>query len=135
MRDAGKTPEPVPQGVADRRATTTPSSSRSTTRGGCTTTSGWNATGCWCRGRCPKNLPETTSVNHLAVHTEDHPLEYATFEGSIPKGEYGGGKVIVWDSGTYETEKFRDNAPDGPEKGGRGHRHAARQRRSRAATR
>ena len=66
----------------------------------------------------PKNLPETTSVNHLAVHTEDHPLEYATFEGSIPKGEYGGGEVIVWDSGTYETEKFRDNAPDGPEKGG-----------------
>ncbi len=66
----------------------------------------------------PKNLPETTSVNHLAVHTEDHPLEYATFEGSIPKGEYGGGEVIVWDSGTYETEKFRDNPPDGPEKGG-----------------
>ncbi|MDT5176851.1 MAG: bifunctional non-ous end joining protein LigD [Mycobacterium sp.] len=66
----------------------------------------------------PKNLPETTSVNHLAVHTEDHPLEYATFEGSIPKGEYGGGEVIVWDSGTYETEKFRDNSPDGPEKGG-----------------
>jgi bifunctional non-homologous end joining protein LigD len=57
----------------------------------------------------PKNLPDTTSVNHLAVHTEDHPLEYATFEGNIPKGEYGGGKVIIWDSGTYETEKFRDN--------------------------
>jgi len=66
----------------------------------------------------PKNLPEKTSVNHLAVHTEDHPLEYATFEGSIPKGEYGGGEVIVWDSGTYEAEKFRDNPPDGPEKGG-----------------
>jgi DNA ligase D-like protein (predicted polymerase)/DNA ligase D-like protein (predicted ligase)/DNA ligase D-like protein (predicted 3'-phosphoesterase) len=66
----------------------------------------------------PKNLPETPSVNHLAVHTEDHPLEYATFEGMIPKGEYGGGKVIVWDSGTYEAEKFRDNSPDGPEKGG-----------------
>ena len=66
----------------------------------------------------PKNLPEKTSVNHLAVHTEDHPLEYATFEGSIPKGEYGGGEVVVWDSGTYEAEKFRDNPPDGPEKGG-----------------
>ncbi|WP_204806528.1 ATP-dependent DNA ligase [Mycobacterium riyadhense] len=57
----------------------------------------------------PKNLPETTSVNHLAVHTEDHPLEYATFEGTIPKGEYGAGKVIIWDSGTYEAEKFRDD--------------------------
>ncbi|SBS79274.1 conserved hypothetical protein [uncultured Mycobacterium sp.] len=66
----------------------------------------------------PKNLPDTPAVNHLAVHTEDHPLEYATFEGDIPKGEYGGGKVVVWDSGTYEAEKFRDNAPDGPAKGG-----------------
>ncbi len=66
----------------------------------------------------PKNLPDTTSVNHLAVHTEDHPMEYLTFHGEIPKGEYGGGKVIVWDTGTYETEKFNDNAPDGPDKGG-----------------
>jgi bifunctional non-homologous end joining protein LigD len=57
----------------------------------------------------PKNLPETTSVNHLAVHTEDHPLEYATFEGNIPKGEYGAGKVVIWDSGTYEAEKFLDD--------------------------
>ncbi len=64
----------------------------------------------------PKNLPESPSVNHLAVHTEDHPLEYATFEGTIPKGEYGGGKVIVWDSGTYEAEKFRD-PPEPGQKG------------------
>ena len=56
----------------------------------------------------PKNLPDTPSVNHLAVHTEDHPLEYATFEGTIPKGEYGAGKVVVWDSGTYTAEKFTD---------------------------
>lgn len=55
----------------------------------------------------PKNLPDTPAANHLAVHTEDHPLEYATFEGTIPKGEYGAGKVVVWDSGTYEAEKFR----------------------------
>jgi bifunctional non-homologous end joining protein LigD len=61
----------------------------------------------------PKNLPQTASVNHLAVRTEDHPLEYATFEGDIPSGEYGAGKVIVWDSGTYEAEKFRDTAEKG----------------------
>jgi bifunctional non-homologous end joining protein LigD len=66
----------------------------------------------------PKNLPDTPAVNHLAVHTEDHPLEYLTFEATIPKGEYGAGKMIVWDNGTYETEKFRDNSPDGPERGG-----------------
>ncbi len=61
----------------------------------------------------PKNLPPTTSVNHLAVHTEDHPLQYATFEGAIPKGEYGGGVVTIWDSGTYETEKFHDPGENG----------------------
>ena len=77
-------------------------------RGGCTTTCGWNATACWCRWAVPEGPAETTSVNQLAVHTEDHPLEYLTFHGAIPKGEYGGGEMIVWDSGTYETEKFRD---------------------------
>jgi bifunctional non-homologous end joining protein LigD len=61
----------------------------------------------------PKNLPINTAVNHLAVHTEDHPLEYGGFEGSIPKGEYGAGKVIIWDSGTYDTEKFRDDGEHG----------------------
>ncbi len=66
----------------------------------------------------PKNLPDTPSVNHLAVHTEDHPMEYLTFAGEIPKGEYGGGQVYVWDTGTYDTEKFTDHAPDGPAKGG-----------------
>jgi bifunctional non-homologous end joining protein LigD len=57
----------------------------------------------------PKNLPETTSVNHLAVHTEDHPLEYLTFHGTIPKGQYGAGQMTIWDTGTYDAEKFRDD--------------------------
>lgn len=57
----------------------------------------------------PKGVPVSTKENRLAVHTEDHPLEYLTFAGSIPKGEYGGGEMTVWDTGTYETEKWRDD--------------------------
>jgi bifunctional non-homologous end joining protein LigD len=56
----------------------------------------------------PKGLPMDPKKNHLAVQTEDHPIEYAQFAGEIPKGEYGGGQVIIWDRGTYETEKWSD---------------------------
>ena len=52
----------------------------------------------------PKGVPEEKAVKHLAVETEDHPLEYADFEGNIPKGEYGGGQVIIWDQGDYFLE-------------------------------
>ncbi|WP_129666315.1 DNA ligase D [Phytoactinopolyspora endophytica] len=57
----------------------------------------------------PRGLPDDPKQNRLAVHTEDHPLEYLTFEGDIPAGEYGGGTMTVWDRGTYEAEKFRDD--------------------------
>ena len=57
----------------------------------------------------PKNVPTDPGQNHLAVHTEDHPLEYGAFEGTIPKGEYGAGTVTIWDAGTYEEEKFSDD--------------------------
>ncbi|MGN9839132.1 DNA polymerase ligase N-terminal domain-containing protein [Nonomuraea sp. H19] len=56
----------------------------------------------------PKGLPADPDTNHLAVQTEDHPMEYLTFHGEIPKGEYGGGTMTVWDTGTYETEKWSD---------------------------
>ncbi len=55
----------------------------------------------------PKGVPETTGRNHLAVQTEDHPLAYATFEGDIPRGEYGAGHMDIWDTGTYALEKWR----------------------------
>ncbi len=57
----------------------------------------------------PKGIPLLNKPNHLAVRTEDHPLQYLTFHGEIPKGQYGAGSMTIWDSGTYEPEKLRDN--------------------------
>ena len=52
----------------------------------------------------PKGIPESTEEKRLAVETEDHPLEYAGFEGIIPKGQYGAGTVEIWDKGSYEVK-------------------------------
>ena len=54
----------------------------------------------------PKGPPTEPGLNRLAVPTEDHPLEYASFSGTIAAGEYGGGEVSIWDAGRYATEKW-----------------------------
>jgi bifunctional non-homologous end joining protein LigD len=56
----------------------------------------------------PKGIPPDPRKNHLAVRTEDHPLEYLDFHGEIPAGQYGAGSMTIWDRGTYETHKWRE---------------------------
>jgi bifunctional non-homologous end joining protein LigD len=56
----------------------------------------------------PNGIPLDPDENRKAVHTEDHPLEYMTFSGEIPAGEYGAGEMGIWDHGTYEVEKWEE---------------------------
>lgn len=70
----------------------------------------------WAVTRGPSANPDD---KRLAVRTEDHPLDYARFEGSIPKGEYGGGTVMLWDNGTWEPIIGKDPRKTLPE----GHLH------------
>jgi bifunctional non-homologous end joining protein LigD len=60
----------------------------------------------------PMGLPNDPETTHLAVHTEDHPLAYRTFEGTIPAGEYGAGRMSIWDCGRYETLHWNDHKVD-----------------------
>lgn len=56
----------------------------------------------------PKGIPETTEDKRLAVQTEDHPMEYAKFEGTIPQGQYGAGTVKIWDHGSVEPKVWNE---------------------------
>lgn len=109
MRDAARTPEPVPPAAPAGGGGAAPSfviQEHHARR------LHWDVRlerdGVLASWAVPKGPPLTTSENRLAVQTEDHPLEYGSFQGTIPHGEYGAGEVTIWDSGTCEIEKWRD---------------------------
>jgi bifunctional non-homologous end joining protein LigD len=55
----------------------------------------------------PKGVPTEKEIKHLAIQTEDHPVEYISFKGIIPEGNYGAGTVKIWDSGKYKNLKIQ----------------------------
>jgi len=102
-RDAARTPEPVPAGKPAKGR-----DNRFVIQQHHATSLHWDLRlerdGVLVSWAVPRGLPRDPKRNHLAVHTEDHPMEYASFEGVIPEGNYGAGKVILWDMGTYESD-------------------------------
>src|SRR5690625_4942050 len=111
MRDATKTSEPVPEAGAPPPAPGEQSMFVVQQRHA--SSLHWDfrleSDGVLVSWAVPKGIPSDSGQNRLAVHTEDHPMEYAQFEGTIARGEYGAGEVTIWDSGTYNPVKWRDD--------------------------
>lgn len=127
MRDPGKTPEPFPASSSNRdggqapaaRSSEQPKPGDPPPPGGIFVIQEHHARryhldlrlerdGVLASWALPRGVPETPDRNNLAVHTEDHPMEYANFAGVIPKGEYGAGTMTIWDRGEYTCEKWRE---------------------------
>jgi bifunctional non-homologous end joining protein LigD len=108
-RDFEKTPEPPGRKSSRTRATKTP---RFVVQEHHARALHWDLRlerdGVLASWAVPKGIPRDPSRNHLAVQTEDHPMQYLTFAGDIPAGEYGAGSMHVWDTGTYDTHKWSD---------------------------
>ena len=114
-REASRTPEPVPEGRPDpegARDPREPEDPMFVIQEHHASRLHWDFRlehdGVLVSWAVPKGPPVDVDVNRLAVQTEDHPLEYGTFEGTIPKGEYGAGDVTLWDTGSLEVETWRD---------------------------
>ncbi|MEV4900220.1 ATP-dependent DNA ligase [Citricoccus sp. NPDC055426] len=112
MRDANKTAEPVPEDAPVPREAAEGEAPTFVIQEHHARRLHWDFrlehSGVLVSWAVPKGPPLDTDANRLAVMTEDHPLEYGTFEGTIAKGEYGAGEVTIWDAGTIEIEKWRE---------------------------
>lgn len=112
-RTAGRTPEPVPADAHPEVALPPGELPRFVVQEHHATRLHWDLRlerdGVLVSWAVPRGIPETATRNNLAIMTEDHPLEYAEFAGTIPKGQYGAGTMTIWDEGRYELEKWRDD--------------------------